>query len=85
MSEMIERVAKAIYERRNERFGRPIWVDLPAAHKAPYSEDAHAAIEAMKNPTEAMCVAGEQTKWDGDVNYVFNAMIDAVLAETEGG
>lgn len=46
MSEMIERVARAIYEGRNGRGCKP-WGNLPGAHKEPYLKDAQAAITAL--------------------------------------
>lgn len=53
MTEMIERVARAIYEKRNGAGCRP-WTRQNAAYQAPYLDDARAAIEAMRIPTEAM-------------------------------
>lgn len=53
MTESIaERVAKAIYQKRNGA-GCPPWSRLPAAHKAPYLDDASAAIEAMADDDAA--------------------------------
>jgi len=46
---MVERVAKAIYAKRNGHGARP-WSLLPIAHKTPYMDDARAAIEAMREP-----------------------------------
>jgi hypothetical protein len=46
MSEMIERVARAIYENRNGPGCYP-WGNRTKAHRAPYLADARAAIEAM--------------------------------------
>lgn len=52
MSEsMIERVAKAIYEKRNGAGCKP-WSLQTKAHKGPYLDDAKAAIEAMREPAE---------------------------------
>ena len=58
-SEIIERVARAIYEGRNGP-GCRAWGSQPASHQEPYLKDARAAIEAMREPTEAMLDAG---KW----------------------
>lgn len=60
MSQMIERVAKAIYEQRNG-FGCMAWSRRDASHKAPYMADAKVAIAAMREPTAAMKEA-----WDRD-------------------
>jgi hypothetical protein len=46
-AEVIERMAKAIYESRNGR-GCRSWGTLPNAHKAPYLTDAKAAQAAAK-------------------------------------
>ena len=56
-NEMINRVAKSIYESRNGNGCKP-WRPLGAAHKAPYLSDAQAALEAMRNPTEHMINVG---------------------------
>lgn len=53
----IEEVANAIYSKRNGAGARP-WYRLEKAHKAPYLDDARAAIEAMREPTEEMDQAG---------------------------
>ena len=50
---MIERVARAIYEKRNGAGCVP-WSRRDGAHKAPYLSDARAAIEATREPTEDM-------------------------------
>lgn len=93
MSDMIERVARAIYEGRNGPGAKP-WASQPKVHRAFYLLDAHAAIEAMREPTEQMlsvekpmCHLG-----DGPPNYtgghnwllkadkqMWQAMIDAAL------
>lgn len=49
MSEMIERIAKAIYEKRNGAGCHP-WRYRTSTHKAPYLTDASAALEAMREP-----------------------------------
>lgn len=54
---MIERIAKAIYEKRNGAGCVP-WSRRPPAHRDPYMADARAAIEAMREPNEAMDRAG---------------------------
>jgi len=71
MSEMIERVAKAIYEAMDLSDG----LDGTAAKTY-----ARAAIEAMREPTEAMLNASYLTSWDAD--EVWKDMIDAALQET---
>jgi len=53
MDSMIERVARAIYEGRNG-IGAVAWAHRQDGYKTPYRIDARAAIEAMREPTEAM-------------------------------
>lgn len=86
-NEMIDRVAKAIYEVD----GGKGW----HLHSKFYLDSARAAIEAMREPTEAMkfsggmwCEAlmfeedGEGIIFD-DIGKVYEVMIDAALAEGE--
>lgn len=54
---MRERIARAIYEKRNGT-GCTSWGRLPGRHKAPYLSDADAVLAAMAEPTEAMCEEG---------------------------
>jgi len=80
MSEMVERVAKAIYE--SHRFVRP-W-DHPNTVKLWHRScraSARAAIEAMRSPTEDMrasCGNGECAKWAPGAwqNYIDAALRD---------
>lgn len=46
--ELVEKVARRIYETRNGH-GCKAWVMQPKAHKEPYQSDARAAIQAMMN------------------------------------
>lgn len=46
MSEMVEKVARAIYEKRNGHGCKP-WARLPKARQEPYMGDAEAAIGAL--------------------------------------
>lgn len=75
MSGIIERGAAAMATKRRELIAQPldrIWPDL-----------MHAAIEAMREPTEAMLEAGDDA---GNLNplgedqAVYTAMIDAALS-----
>lgn len=50
--EACERVARAIYEKRNG-FGCRAWSRLPDLHKAPYRQDAEAAILALADQPAA--------------------------------
>lgn len=79
MGEMIERVARAIYESRNGAGCWP-WSRQNAAYQKPYLHDARAAIEAMRIPTQRMRAQGQGMPTAG---VTFTAMIDAALSEDE--
>ena len=49
-----------------------------------YLADARAAVEAMKNPTEAVVKANWTQPIGGTVEEGFNAMLDAILNEESG-
>lgn len=87
MESMIERVAKAIYEKRNGSGCTP-WGRQKKVHQAPYLDDAAAAIEAMRTPTEAMSrVLGDAAKYgtrsNGEVGPkdLMSEVIDAALKD----
>jgi hypothetical protein len=91
MSEMVERVAKAIYEKRNGTGCVP-WSRRPQAHRDPYLADASAAIEAMRMPAGSSSVEGglaieesmfasEDTVFHGAAKC-WNAMISAALHQS---
>ncbi|MGU3398829.1 hypothetical protein ACLBWS_03665 [Brucellaceae bacterium D45D] len=56
-NDLIEKAAKAIYERRNGRGCKP-WAHLPKTHQEPYLDDAEAAAKVIRaeiaEPNEAM-------------------------------
>jgi len=77
MSDMVERVARTIYESHN--FVES-WDSLKDVWRPAWLEQAHAAIAAMRDPTEEMLEAPD----DGDTNprmrrYIWRAMIDEAL------
>ncbi len=91
-SEMIERVARAIFakdaeiSRAYDMFGSNLWEDHGRRHPA-YLAFARAAIEAMREPTQEMieAVGGievDATRWD-DQSYsppeIWRDMIDEGL------
>lgn len=93
MSEMVERVARAIYDGRNGR-GARAWASLPRSHQSPYFLDARAAIEAMREPTGPMVTAGIKDgiegegvhagrRWPAAVTERWQLMIRASLHEGE--
>ena len=55
---MLEKIARAIYQKRNGAEAPP-WHRLSMAHKNPYRDDAHAALNAMLDPTDSMKAAGK--------------------------
>lgn len=70
---MIEKVARAIALSNRA----PDSDDWPV-----YVNDAKAAIEAMREPTEVMVEDGQDARLDGGGYYdVWRAMIDAALRE----
>ena len=73
MTDMIERVARAI------RFFDD-WPTLSETAKAIYREQARFAIEAMREPTEAMLDAAMQFA-SCDLKSEWQAMIEAALGE----
>jgi hypothetical protein len=77
-STMIDRVARALHARRHGE-----WYEGPL--KMTDSQrgclaDARAAIEAMREPTERMCSAPEESRTVG-ARRSYQAMIDAALNE----
>lgn len=81
---MIEKVAKAIYETRNGKGCTP-WAKRGMVHKAPYFADARAAIEAMREPEAEMLGHGDDaifySDFDHRANACWKAMIEAALSE----
>lgn len=79
---MIERVAEAIYQKRNG-FGCKPWARLTRSHQEPYKSDASAAIAAMREPTDAMVHAATRRADNGDRESIYHSiwrsMIDAAL------
>lgn len=85
MPEMVERVARAVMEADDRASAE---AEGAANGYPPAISDwavfvARAAIAAMREPTEAMRLAGEQVgdyPWDGSKpNRIFTAMIDAAI------
>jgi hypothetical protein len=79
---MVERVAKAIYDVTSVDDMTLPWEKAKAGQKELHMEWARAAIEAMREPTEAML-------WEGPGDpymekHVWARMIGAALKENEG-
>lgn len=85
-SEMVERVARAIW--CSDKLPDEAWILVKNSGGAEiWFRQARAAIEAMRVPTEAMCIAGEEapmTYGDGhDPRDVWPRMIDAALSPAQ--
>lgn len=87
MSEMVERVARALHSDPSEGWSEMPWEELPDQHRERLLRTARAAIEAMREPTTAVLVAGELVApplalIDNslDTAVIWRAMIDAILA-----
>jgi hypothetical protein len=92
MGEMIERVARAIFAGADKPpswlMGRnpDDWDALSPSERAQFEKCARAAIEAMMEPSRAMCAAGwEAATWTipHEIPTIFEAMITAVLKEAD--
>jgi hypothetical protein len=92
MSEMVERVARALqrddFETANE--ADAVWNDQsePDPYKESYRSSARAAIAAMREPTALMLFVARKMEADNEHRWVkavghdyWEAMIDAALAE----
>jgi len=86
MSEMVDRVAKAIFEAWAKDAGLPEddrnWSDVVRVNHSivPLARlEARAAIAAMRDPTFEMRVADAVKEWPDDAAACWRAMIDAAL------
>lgn len=92
MNEMIERVARALCvasgkdpDADSRKLPNGLILDIaledPRTWRL-YIKKARVAIGAMREPTDAMCIAAEADLYDGDeliARYAWPIMIDAVL------
>ena len=78
MSEMIERVARALWAVSDDS-GEPWpWNECPEAQKAGYRLHARAAVEATREPTEAMMLAACHAG-NADMEASWRAAVDEAL------
>lgn len=86
--EMVERVAKAIYE--TDPVGVRPWEDAPVSNRERCLMCVRVAIAAMREPTEGMVAAGEfgdpddllgLGNRDPDPAEIWRRMIDAALSD----
>lgn len=92
MTDMVERVARAIgkAEMGDAYFIGLHW-NMNAPNRSRLCNMSYAAIQAMREPTEAMVETGESVRGnhlsdypDNGTKSIFSAMIDAALGKTEG-
>lgn len=74
MSEMVERVARAMYDFAE---GAGQWESASASDVAMATDLARAAIAAMREPTKGMYLAGLNSS--GTIHAVWEALIDEAL------
>jgi hypothetical protein len=67
MSEMIDRVAKAMWETYPQAVLREPWEDMSVEQRSEVISEARAAIEAMKEPTLSM---RERWACSGDKTFI---------------
>lgn len=87
MSEMIERVAEAMWTARQEAHGHypddGPWASQVEMVKDWVRAEVRAAIEAMREPTKAMELAGDLKLTWAEVTYgpdeIWRAMVDEAL------
>lgn len=81
MSEMVEKVARAMAEKSKARQpGMHTLNSLPMDGKEDFLEMARAAIEAMREPTEAMVKSGSSMYCNEyEAPDIWEDMIDAAL------
>ena len=80
MSEMVERVARSLFQRDvQEDVCDGTWEENPALHERILA-DARAAIEAMREPTEAMSMALPYINFSPiDARFAWRAMVSEAL------
>lgn len=81
MSEMVERVAKALWEHGGDGSLPRSWKLLHSDKKPEYRHMARAAIEAMRRPTDAMVDVSYDVGCGPGCLEVWVGMIDAALKD----
>jgi hypothetical protein len=89
MSEMIERVAEALYRAAVRPGPADLWEEVTPYWQATYRRYAIAAIEAMREPTEVMLIGARdwslkkngQGVGNDQATGCWQAMLDAALTE----
>jgi hypothetical protein len=90
MTTMLETMARATYAKWIEdvRDLEPSWDDLPDSHRDRLIDASRAALQSIREPSEAARVAaaeagddyylGDKITWE-EIPVMFTAMIDAIL------
>ena len=82
MSEMVERVSRALAKRSAQQYrASPELTAKLVEDWEPWISHARAVIVAMREPTEAMFRAGRRTVTDQHPDITWPIMIDAALSE----
>ena len=82
MSEMIERVARALAE--SESGKKDFYDSLDVLTRGAFQRDARAAIEAMREPTKEMERAGDDMMRSAAFSHsVWLTMVDEALAKAD--
>lgn len=76
MNAMVEKVARAIY---TSQWGEAQSWGVNFTETENCRSRARAAIEAMREPTEAMIASGEPISGESTVKTIYGLMIDAAL------
>jgi hypothetical protein len=78
---MLERCARAIYEERRRRED-DFYDDIFDHQREPWREAARAALQAIREPDEAMT---KYCAWDGIDVGEWQSGIDAILSQSQEG
>ena len=82
MSEMVERVARALYFSYHPGAPSDIWEEVQPLYRLLCIDSARASIAAMREPTPEMFIAtGDALVPSGDAAACWKAMIDEALRE----
>lgn len=80
---IIERAARTHWDAKRYSTSRA-WDDLPASERTKAMRHMRAVLQAIREPSHAMCVAGDPDKFaPGDSEAIWQAMIDTALQETD--
>ena len=81
MNEMVERVARALITSFNTAPALPRGAGSAEFTVSVFHRAAEDAIEAMREPTDAMCKRSDDWRVETSRGDIWRAMIDAALSE----